>query len=102
MSYKYFLLAGMTQRSATQVFVLPAKNEQYGLFLTTNDMTVHDIYVQLLLFTQDACITSTTSTYRGGMSLISILDIVTCQAHPALVKRVQCTVRSFLILGSYH
>ena len=29
------------------------------------------------------------------------LYIATCQAHPALVKRVQCMVRYFLILGSY-
>ena len=28
--------------------------------------------------------------------------IVTCQAHPAIVKRVQCTVCSFFILGSYY
>ncbi len=28
------------------------------------------------------------------------IDIVTCQVHPALVKRVQCTLRSFSIFGS--
>ncbi len=30
------------------------------------------------------------------------MNIVTCQAHPALVKRVQSTVRCFFILGSYY